>query len=376
MAKLSGAEVEHLSRVLRDTLSDSDLESIVYTSTGDRLYDEYVGRGLPLKRTIYDLLIELEKSGLTPVVLRCVYQRRKQNPAVQAEIARLVPEAASMPESDGADLSVQQAGVPQPGAPERAAAPGLQCNVRPNLAKLDIQVWAERLMQIERRVCRVEHDGRAAGTGFLVGPEVVLTNWHVVEGASKAGTLGQLACRFDYLRLADASRQPGVVIPLHGDGCLDSRPYSPAETTATPASPEPAAGELDYALLRLAQPAGQPDGSGRGWIALPADAVKAGAGAPLLIVQHPDGAPMKLALDTEAVIGRNPGGTRIRYKTNTDPGSSGSPCFTMDWDLIALHHFGDPAWQAPLFNQGVPAELIRRSIAERGCGAWLGGNLG
>lgn len=75
---------------------------------------------------------------------------------------------------------------------------------------------------------------------------------------------------------------------------------------------------------------------------------------------------MKLALDTDAVIGRNANRTRIRYKTNTDPGASGSPCFTMDWDLAALHHYGDPAWQQPMFNQGIPIELIRRRIVEKG----------
>ena len=68
---------------------------------------------------------------------------------------------------------------------------------------------------------------------------------------------------------------------------------------------------------------------------------------------------MKLALDTQAVIGLNANGTRVRYRTNTDPGSSGSPVFTMDWDLVALHHLGDPDWHNPGFNQGVPIELIR-----------------
>ena len=81
---------------------------------------------------------------------------------------------------------------------------------------------------------------------------------------------------------------------------------------------------------------------------------------------------MKLAMDTQAVIGRNVGDTRIRYRTNTDPGSSGSPCFTMDWDLVALHHYGDPKWQQPKFNQGVPIELIRQRIETKGFGRSLG----
>ena len=81
---------------------------------------------------------------------------------------------------------------------------------------------------------------------------------------------------------------------------------------------------------------------------------------------------MKLALDTQAVVGLNGNGTRIRYRTNTDPGSSGSPVFTMDWDIVALHHYGDPNWQKPLFNQGVPIELIRARIVKDGFEGVLG----
>ena len=92
-----------------------------------------------------------------------------------------------------------------------------------------------------------------------------------------------------------------------------------------------------------------------------------------LIVQHPKGEPMKLALDTEAIIAANAGMTRLRYKTNTDPGASGSPCFSMDWDIVALHHYGDPAWQRlPEFNQGIPIHLIQQRLNAKGLGDGLG----
>ncbi|MEC9343517.1 MAG: serine protease, partial [Pseudomonadota bacterium] len=113
----------------------------------------------------------------------------------------------------------------------------------------------------------------------------------------------------------------------------------------------------DYALLSLADRPGDQ----RGWVTLPMDAILPARDAPLMIVQHPDGAPMKLALDTEAVIGAMHGGLRLRYATNTEPGSSGSPCFGIDWQPVALHHMGDPAWQAT-YNQGVPLALIRAAI--------------
>jgi hypothetical protein len=368
MTTLSGADVEKLSKLLGSALNEFQLTTIVYSSTGDQLYVEYVAPGKPLRKTIEELLIALGGFGTVCVFLAAVYERYPHRADVRAAIAGICPEAAQPRPGGGAGLAVQQAGEPQKDAPTDAFAPGFQRNVRPHLAKLDVRVWLEKLAQIERRVCRVEFAGNAAGSGFLVGPDAVLTNWHVVESAKQSNRLADLACRFDYLRLSDGTRQQGTAVPLHADACLDFSRYSPAEKTKKPDDPPPTEDELDYALLRLAEPAGRNavEGGPRGWISLPEAAVPLEAGAPLLIVQHPDGSPMKLALDTDAVIGRNPNQTRIRYKTNTDPGASGSPCFTMDWELAALHHYGDPAWQQPLFNQGVPIELIRRRIVAKG----------
>ena len=44
----------------------------------------------------------------------------------------------------------------------------------------------------------------------------------------------------------------------------------------------------------------------------------------------------------------------------SEPGSSGSPVFNLDWELVALHHLGDPAYDhPPAYNQGVPIDKIR-----------------
>jgi hypothetical protein len=43
MAQLTGRQVRDLSHTLSTTLSLYDLQSVVYASTGDRLYVEYVG---------------------------------------------------------------------------------------------------------------------------------------------------------------------------------------------------------------------------------------------------------------------------------------------------------------------------------------------
>jgi V8-like Glu-specific endopeptidase len=373
MGALSGEDIKKLAKLLATTLSFDDLAIFVHASTGDRLFDVFVSKDQPKIPMIVQLLNALEDLGSTEKFLAYVYVNRPGRQDVRAAIIALFPEAVAVPDKS-IDLSAQKAGAPQAEAPTNAAAPGLQRNVRPYLAKLDVLVWQDRLMKIERQVCRVELAGDALGTGFLVGPDTVLTNWHVFEVARKAGKVGQLGCRFDYARLPNGQTQPGQLVMLDAAGGIDTSPYSPAEQTANPDNPLPTMEQLDYALLRLASRVGeqQIDGVARGWITLPKAVVPLAADSPILIVQHPEGTPMKLALDTQAVIGLNGNGTRLRYRTNTDPGSSGSPVFTMDWDIVALHHYGDPKWQAPLFNQGVPIELIRQHIEKGGFGNALG----
>jgi hypothetical protein len=87
-----------------------------------------------------------------------------------------------------------------------------------------------------------------------------------------------------------------------------------------------------------------------------------------MIVQHPIAGPLKLAIDTQGIIGLNENGTRIKYRTNTEPGSSGSPCFNVNWELIALHHAGDPDFSIehqPEYNQGVPFYAIYELLKKR-----------
>ncbi len=57
-----------------------------------------------------------------------------------------------------------------------------------------------------------------------------------------------------------------------------------------------------------------------------------------------------------------------RYRTNTDKGSSGSPCFDANWTLVALHHLGDPAYypeNKSAFNQGIPFTAIMALLRKR-----------
>jgi hypothetical protein len=249
----------------------------------------------------------------------------------------------------------------------------------------DVSQWRELMITREGQVCRVEIDGAPVGTGFLVGPDAVLTNYHVLETViAGTKTPGGVKFRFDYKQLANLEVLAGDVVglvPQPGSWLIDSSPCTAGEAVGEPEQTVPTADELDYALVRLERrigdqslpPAG-PDGRQRGWITIPTAPPPLYAKMPLLILQHPRAAPLKLALDTDAVREQNSLGTRIRYVTNTEAGSSGSPCFDMDWGLVALHHYGDPTfWGAPNWNQGIPIWMIRQRLERNHNADALGG---
>lgn len=265
----------------------------------------------------------------------------------------------------------------------------LELKIRAAQSTFDIGTWRRRLGEIEGRVCRIESPaGTARGTGFLVGPDAVLTNYHVLEPLIENGVAADAArvvLRFDYKVVDDGiAVQAGTTYELAPDWLADYSRYSPQDLEVAPDA-DPALDELDYALLRLNGTPGQDPVGGatedpspvpRGWVEFPAEPYDFADQSALYIVEHPDGKPMQVALDTEAVIGLNGNGTRVRYTTTTEPGSSGSPCFGPDWQWVALHHAGDPKYWAgerPTFNEGIPASAIRRLLTERGKAGLLGG---
>jgi hypothetical protein len=366
VAMIPGVDFGEFQNALYDSFTRTDLEMMVRIRMNERL-DRIVGEG-PLDYIVFQLLSWAERQG-TPVVVdlaRAAYLDRPRN-----EQLRRVYEKFGMAPA----VSCQHAGASIPGAPERATAPGLEALVRPRLKIVDMDVWRERMAQVEGRICRVELDGNPMGTGFLVNADLVLTNYHVMEGLIEGKASAVAAgCRFDYKVLAEGSRSEGIIVGLHdSDWCVDSSPYSAAEAVNDRDRALPTADELDYAVVRLARPAGcepvdrsgAPGAPKRGWIEIPEIQQPLEPAMPLVIAQHPDGSPLKLALDTQGIISVNSNGTRVRYATNTANGSSGSPCFNMDWALVALHHMGDPAWTGhiPKFNQGVPIGIIRKRLS-------------
>jgi hypothetical protein len=368
---MPGVQFEEVWKAFYTGYTKKSLEQMLRTRLTVDL-DDIVADG-PMKDMAFDLLSTAEREGWTTDLIREGYQFNPRNAAILTVYQKY---------GFAPGVSAQQAGAAV--AAVQSVTEGLEKTIKDRLPTFDFAVWREKMTLVENRVCRVEIDGNAAGTGFLVGPDAVLTNYHVLKSVLDGATAAaKVACRFDYKVLADGSRVPGVEVPLHAaDWKLDFSPYSAAEQTRTPDNPPPTADELDYALVRLARrfgdepaaPKGGAEAPRRGWVAVPTAAAAFVPKMPLMIAQHPDGKPLKLAVDTESVIGVNAGQTRVRYATNTEAGSSGSPVFDLDWNLVALHHLGDPAYDhPPAYNQGVPIHLIRNRVAAHGKADAFGG---
>jgi hypothetical protein len=237
------------------------------------------------------------------------------------------------------------------------------------------------------RTCLIRVGGMNAGTGFLVGDDLVLTNEHVVHSCvdGKADPAA-VEVVFDVRQKGDAGVRTGLRlgdVTAAGAGWLiDHSPPTEAERTVGPApiGVETSAEYLDFALLRLAEPIGAGPAPGlptRGHYELsPATvAYEFPAQAALMIIGHPqlergtwagETLPQAFAIAPESVIGCNPNRTRVHYRTNTLNGSSGSPVMTVTGRVVALHHHGTERQ----FNQGIPLSAI---VARPAVAAALGG---
>ena len=221
---------------------------------------------------------------------------------------------------------------------------------------LDPYDFAARLRDASARVCRVRLNERAAATGFLVGPDLVLTMCHAlrdhIEGQSPPQGIDVV---FDDGTLA-AER-----FRLAADWIVDSSPPSHADYNL--GEGDSAADELDHALIRLAAPAGASrtrDGAKRGWFTL--RRLSPSVGGFLSILQFHGSGPLRIAFDVASVLGFNANHTRVRHRTNTMSGSAGAPCLDAEWNVVAMHH----GFPTAVYNQAVPMAAIHDLLRSRG----------
>ncbi|MBC8112620.1 MAG: trypsin-like peptidase domain-containing protein, partial [Verrucomicrobia bacterium] len=173
------------------------------------------------------------------------------------------------------------------------------------------------------RITLISQAGREMGfgTGFLVGKNLLITNNHVFQ--SDSDTRNSLI-EFGYE--ADENGSPKMPIAFRLD---------PDKLFITSKA-------LDFTLVYV-QPQsidGKTPLSDFGSIELIGQPGKSATGKFVSIIQHPSGNRKSIALRNNKVI--DIFDDFVHYETDTEPGSSGSPAFNDDWELIALHHSGVP----------------------------------
>ncbi len=269
----------------------------------------------------------------------------------------------------------------------------MERTIRKDNPNYDVNGIVTNLLQLSACVCHIEDfAGRHLGTGFLVGPDLVMTNYHVWKEAKSPE---DFICRFDYKGIANSQKVNmgttyGLALEKFEEGDMsENHPY---EFSLGGKDVVPALDQLDYALLWLDGAPGieeirrdNEEGlSKRGWINPHLQEYTFRKDAPLFIIHHPmphPGMPyyphrvMKLSMETTAIINTNENKTRVRYKTNTEFGSSGAPCFNAYWELVAIHQSGDPDYKQshePQYNQGIPFSTILSLLDKRGKRKLLG----
>jgi len=185
--------------------------------------------------------------------------------------------------------------------------------------------FLEQALAVSRSVGRVnikDTFGRPQGygTGFMVSPRLLMTNNHVLPSAEAARSS---EIEFDYQH--DRRGRPMASVPF----ALEPGTFFFTDR------------ELDFTLVAVADRSQQ----GKvlalyGWSRLIPEQGKVLIKEPLNIIQHPRGRMKEIAFRSNELIDLLP--VHAHYTTDTEPGSSGSPVYNDQWEVVALHHSGVP----------------------------------
>lgn len=375
--ELTGKQIQTLRRGLEKSFVGFDQLDMFLKEETDRGLVAYAAQADTLPIAAFKVIQGAQAEGWLDKLLIGAISTR---PA-RAEFAKVATELGLT--AAGPNLTNA---LPIAGRPQQGALKALEDIVFGRERFVDVEKFLAEMSAAQSRICAIgvpDPEGRKLGTGFLVGPDLVLTNFHVLSRviAGEADP-ADVELRFDMRLMPDGrTLRPGVVYRLRPSKWLvDKSPYS-ANDLQDPLPADPAPDELDYCLVRLSSPAGEesvggsndPGASKRGWLDLAMDRSAGTANDNIFIIQHPYDAvtktsqPLKLAIGNH--LGFAGGGLRMRYDADTRGGSSGSPVFNADLEVIGLHHRGDPnadglRMQAK-HNQGIPIRRIVALLAQR-----------
>lgn len=325
MLKLSPQDRQQLRNALTSSYRRYPDLRIFISDHFELRLDEIVS-SQALKIATDELVTEFEQIGNISDLIWALQQERPRNPDVQILMQRL-------------QGFIQQRFILDPGESEPTDYPfelptsytDVQLEgflARPLSFETDVGKL-RRGLRLANAVCKIAFSDRpTTGTGVLIASDLVLTNYHILSKqvltdealAEKAKTI-----LFEF----------GFVSEEH-----DS-PISPDTFTVEATKPLLAASSpdvLDYALLRV-----EPKITSASYDYIQPVAIPTGMLMPtkeqgLNVLQHPQGNVMQVSLSASGVVQIDAARGRVWYVNRTQGGSSGSPCFNSDWQMVALHH--------------------------------------
>ncbi|WP_029634548.1 endonuclease [[Scytonema hofmanni] UTEX B 1581] len=184
--------------------------------------------------------------------------------------------------------------------------------------------YLEYGLKVSRSICRIilrSRSGRVIGygTGFMVSPRLLLTNNHVLSSVEEA--MPALA-EFNYQSSIEGQMLQSSAYELDPITFFITNQY------------------LDYSLVAVKEKLDGSPLNDFGWNPLIEEQGKVIVGEYVNIIQHPKGEPKQVALRENQLVDLLD--DFLHYQTDTAPGSSGSPVFNDQWEVVGLHHSGVP----------------------------------
>lgn len=186
--------------------------------------------------------------------------------------------------------------------------------------------YLERGVVAARAVARIQirqSNGSAYGwgTGFLIAPQVLITNHHVLPDA---GWATRSEAHFEY------------------EETIAGEPIGPTVFQLDPQALFYSSKDLDFTVVAVALQSRDRQRSlgDFGYLPLLETPGKSVEGEWLTIIQHPAGERKQVCVRENRLLKRTD--NVLWYTTDTVGGSSGSPVYNNDWFVVALHHSGVP----------------------------------
>ena len=193
-----------------------------------------------------------------------------------------------------------------------------------------------------RSVVRIEMPGGGSGSGFFTDDNLLITNHHVIATKEQAAA-AVVQCNYQQT-------------PSQLDAPIETYQLAPDEAFAT-------SKDDDWTAVRVQ---GNPNEK---WGALELNRADPQKDDWLNIIQHPSGGPKQIALYDNFIAFVDD--SRVQYLTDTLPGSSGSPCFDSNWNVVALHNSGgwlrEPGTKERYYrNQGIHINRVIDGLVQAG----------